>query len=161
MILRSRLSGGVLLLAATFLWMSFPLAEAVARRAGHGRAGFPLVFCFVPKQTFPAARSSGAAPDRAGGENPTAGCAAGYACCAGVMPGEGPASRIGVAFLRRLVARRSMADHAIPARRWRRANRTRAPPVARLTLSPPKAGSRLRRFSLRRDAIFPTTHAFA
>jgi len=35
------------------------------------------------------------------------------------------------------------------------------PPVARLTLSPPKAGSRLRRFSLRRDAIFPATHAFA
>lgn len=130
MILRSSFAGGVSLLAATCLWISFPLTDAVARRAGHGRGAFPLAFCFVPQQTFPAVSPSGAAPDRVGREDSTAGCPVGYGCCAGVMPGEGATSRVGVVFLRRIIARRSMADHAIPARRWRRANRSRAPPVA-------------------------------
>jgi len=120
---------GALPLAAAFLWMFAPVAEAVVRRAGHGRVAQALDLCFSPQQALAGARVPRAGPDGGSGEGPAGGCPVGSACCAGVAPDGARMSWGGFVSVRRVLARRMVADHAIPTPRQSRANRSRAPPA--------------------------------
>ena len=126
---RSRVFSGALPLVAAFLWMFAPVAEAVVRRAGHGRVVQALDFCVGLKQAFAGARLPHASPDDGSGDGPAAGgCPVGSPCCAGVAPDGARMSWGGFASIRRILAPRMVADRAIPTPRQRRANRSRAPP---------------------------------